>query len=109
MGAQSVYMKVSYSAKPILSQELSLFVVAGHIESSNAGLFEPQSLMLNIKILFKRRVATWHDTRKLREEENWTGEGGEGGNDLNCEQGDCYQNPVTLLKLRLNQRLKQQN
>ncbi len=32
-----VYMKVSYSAKPILSQELSLFVVAGHIESSIAG------------------------------------------------------------------------
>jgi len=30
-------MKVSYSAKPILNQELSLFVVAGHIESSNAG------------------------------------------------------------------------
>ena len=32
-----LYTKVSYSAKPILSQELSLFVVAGHIESSNAG------------------------------------------------------------------------
>jgi len=29
--------ELSYSAKPILSQELSLFVVAGHIESSNAG------------------------------------------------------------------------
>ncbi len=30
-------MKVSYSVKPILSRELLLFVVAGHIESSNAG------------------------------------------------------------------------
>ncbi|RLB09766.1 MAG: hypothetical protein DRG59_01395 [Deltaproteobacteria bacterium] len=36
-GPISFYMKVPYSAKPILSQELSLFVVAGHIESSNAG------------------------------------------------------------------------
>ena len=32
-----LYTKVSYFAKPILSQELLLFVVAGHIESSNAG------------------------------------------------------------------------